>query len=131
MSRRRFQSKGPDELLKSTQKTASAATVLPPKFLQRLMKEVDMIKKEPIDFVEPQFEEGNITKFIIHFFYIRQQAFFNVSFFEYSLLFFIHGPKDSIYENELFALRITVTPTYPMDCPIVVFVPPSVPKHEV
>ena len=61
-------------------------------------------------------------------------SFFSLSsliHFSSRILFCIEGPKDSIYQGERFTLRVTFTENYPMESPIVVFVPPMVPKHEV
>lgn len=39
--------------------------VLPPTFQKRLMREIEMIKKEPLEFIEPDFTGENITKYFI------------------------------------------------------------------
>ncbi|KAH7826437.1 putative ubiquitin-conjugating enzyme E2 W [Monocercomonoides exilis] len=81
---------------------------LSPLYQRRVLREIQSLQKEPVDFVTPEFNAEKLTEIICY----------------------IEGPKDSIYAGEKFTLKITFTNSYPMECPIVVFVPPMVPKHE-
>ncbi|KAI8876512.1 UBC-like protein [Backusella circina FSU 941] len=42
---------------------------------------------------------------------------------------YLKGAPNTVYDNEEYILEFRFTPQYPLEAPVVVFIPPSVPKH--
>ncbi|KAK2964539.1 putative Ubiquitin-conjugating enzyme E2 W [Blattamonas nauphoetae] len=89
----------------SPEKRVSALTV---QARQRIMRDIQDIRKNPLQSCLPDFSADSLEQFTVY----------------------LEGPKDSIYEEEKFTLRFHFLECYPLDAPIVQFIPPMVPKHE-
>ncbi|KAA6398550.1 MAG: putative Ubiquitin-conjugating enzyme E2 W [Streblomastix strix] len=90
------------KLASNTEDAQKKKVVLAPQFAQRLMKELKMIQSQPLDFIKLDEHIEDMSQILVY----------------------LSGPKDSIFEGENFTLSIQITDQYPMESPIVVFVPP-------
>ncbi|KAJ4462853.1 putative Ubiquitin-conjugating enzyme E2 W [Paratrimastix pyriformis] len=82
--------------------------VLSPVAQRRLMKELESLVKNPVEFATIDAKDDNLARMIAN----------------------LTGPAGTIYAGEHFVLQFTFPATYPIDSPEVVFLPPHVPMHK-